>query len=134
MLNMDILNINPETVCFIINKAKEFHAKEEVTFSEQIPDSEYEYDWSQILADHADDLTYIEVRNVIENLDPNQQTDLLTLMYVGRGDFDISEWSKAHKEARNNLLPNLTDYLFSKPLIAYYLEKALELLDYSCDK
>ncbi|HAU1151660.1 TPA: hypothetical protein JBI12_06885 [Legionella pneumophila] len=27
-----------------------------------------------------------------------------------------------------------TDYLFSKPLIAYYLEKALELLDYFCDK
>lgn len=134
MLNTDILNINPETVCFIITKAKEFHAKEEVTFSEPIPDSEYEYDWSQILADHADDLSYLEVSKAIENLDPDQQTDLLTLMYIGRGDFEASEWSNAYKEARNNLLPNLTDYLFSKPLIAYYLEKALELLEYSCDK
>ncbi|WP_052117611.1 DUF3775 domain-containing protein [Legionella norrlandica] len=134
MLNTDILNINPETVCLIIAKAKEFHAKEEVTFSEQTPDSEYEYDWSQILADHVDDLSYIEVSKAIEGLDPNQQTDLLALMYIGRGDFDVSEWSAAHREASNNLLPNLTDYLFSKPLIAYYLEKALESLGYSCDK
>ncbi|KGP63252.1 hypothetical protein EP47_02890 [Legionella norrlandica] len=129
-----MLNINPETVCLIIAKAKEFHAKEEVTFSEQTPDSEYEYDWSQILADHVDDLSYIEVSKAIEGLDPNQQTDLLALMYIGRGDFDVSEWSAAHREASNNLLPNLTDYLFSKPLIAYYLEKALESLGYSCDK
>lgn len=55
MLNTNILNINPETVCFIIAKAKEFQAKEGVTFEEEAPNSEYEYDMQQILADHADD-------------------------------------------------------------------------------
>ncbi|SRR5579885_2328347 len=134
MLNTNILNINPDTVCFIIAKAKEFHAKEEVTFRESIPESEYEYDWSQILADHDDDLTFAEVKHVIEDLEPDQQIDLLTLMYVGRGDFDINEWSDARKEAKSNLAPNLTGYLLSKPLIADYLEKALELLGYSCEE
>lgn len=132
MLNTNVLNINPEIVCFIIAKAKEFHAKEEVTFSEEMPESEYEYDWSQILADHADDMTYLEVKKVIEDLEPDQQVDLLTLMYIGRGDFDGNEWSAAHKEAKNNLAPNLTDYLLSKPMIADHLEKGLESLGFSC--
>jgi hypothetical protein len=134
MVNRYVLNINPEIVCSIISRAREFHAKEEVTFSENTPESEYEYDWAQILADHADDLSYIEVKGTIEDLEHAQKVDLLALLYVGRGDFTGREWLDAHREARNNLAPNLTDYLFSKPLIAYYLEKGLESLGYSCDE
>lgn len=134
MLNTNILNINPEIVCTIITKAREFQAKEEVTFDEKIPESEYEYDWSQILADHIDDLTYLEVKKTIEDLEPDQQVDLLTLMYIGRGDFEDNEWSAARKEAKNNLAPNLTAYLLSKPQIADYLQKGLELLGYACEE
>lgn len=134
MLNKNILNINPETVCYIILKAKEFQAKEDVNFPENIPESEYEYDWAQILADHPDDLTYIEIEKIIEDSEPDQQVDLLTLMYIGRGDFDGNEWSAVRKEAKNNLAPNLTGYLLSKPLIADYLEKALEFLGYFCEE
>lgn len=133
MVDQNVLNLNPELVCNIINKAKEFHAKEGATFNEEISDSQYEYDWAQILADHEDDLTLQEVRNAIEEMDPDQQLDLLTLMYVGRGDFDVEEWSAARKEAKNNLAPDLTGYLISKPLIADYLAKGLELLGYNCD-
>ncbi|MCL9683887.1 DUF3775 domain-containing protein [Legionella maioricensis] len=134
MLNTDILNINPQTVCFIIAKAKEFQAKEGVTFDEETPNAEYEYDTEQVLADHPDDLSYLEVSQIIESLDPDQKVDLLCLMYLGRGDFGENDWSNAHKEARNNLAPNLTGYLFSKPTIAYYLEKGLECLGYSCNE
>jgi hypothetical protein len=134
MLNTNILNINPEIVCFIIDKAKEFQAKEGVTFPEEAQNSEYEYDMQQILADHADDLTYIEVKQIIEDLDVDQKVDLLCLMYIGREDFIETDWSSAHKEASNNLDTNLTAYLFSKPTIAYYLEKGLESLGYSCNK
>ncbi|ARG97335.1 DUF3775 domain-containing protein [Legionella micdadei] len=134
MVNKNVLNINPDIVCFIISRAREFHAKEEVTFSENTPDSSYEYDWAQVLADHADDLCYIEVKKEIETLDPDQKVDLLALMYVGRGDFEANEWSAAYQEAKENIADNLTDYLFAKPLIAYYLEKGLEALGYSCEE
>lgn len=134
MLNTNILNINPEIVCDIIVKAKEFHAKEAPTFDEKIPDSEYEYDWSQILTDRRDDLTYQELENVIDGLEPDQQVDLLALMYIGRGDFEENEWSAAHKEAKNNLRPHLTRYLLSKPMIATFLEKALESFGYNCEE
>ncbi|WP_019216059.1 hypothetical protein [Legionella tunisiensis] len=68
MLNTNILNINPETVCFIIDKATEFQAKEGVTFPEEAPNSEYEYDMLQILADHSDDLTYTKETHVIYSI------------------------------------------------------------------
>jgi hypothetical protein len=48
-----MLELNPETVCFLINKAKEFHAKEEVVIPDE-PLSPSE-DWArQVLADHAE--------------------------------------------------------------------------------
>lgn len=131
MININVLSINPEIVCYIISKAKEFHAKEEVTFSEPMAESEYEYDWSQILADHIDDMTYIEVQKIIEDLEPDQKIDLLTLMYIGRGDFDLEQWSIAHKEAKHNIKSNLAGYLLSKPMISDYLENGLTLLGYS---
>ena len=135
MLNTDILNINPQTVCFIISKTKEFQAKEGVTFEEESPNSEYEYDMEQILADHSDDLTFTEVRLIIEALDRDQKVDLLSLMYIGRGDFVENDWSNAHKQARDNLEPNnFTAYLFSIPPLADYLEKGLESLGYSCNE
>lgn len=134
MVNSNVLNINPEIVCAIIAKAKEFQAKEGVTFDEPIADSEYEYDWSQILADHEDDLTYREIRSAIDDLEWDQKVDLLTIMYLGRGDYDADEWSAAHKEAKLNLGPHFTKYLLSKPQIAEYLERGLELLGCSCDE
>lgn len=91
MLIKDVLNINPEIVLYIISKSRELHTKEDVTFEEKIQNSKYEYDWSQILASHKDDYTFIEIKNIINELEPDQQIDLLTLMYVGRGDFDVSE-------------------------------------------
>ncbi len=127
------LNISSDTVCYIILKAHEFHAKEAVTFPEKIRDSENEYDSWQILADHVDDMTFLEIKQVIEDLEPDQKVDLLTLMYIGREDFDIEDWEEARKEARNNIAPRLAEYLFAKPMIADYLSKALSQLGYSCD-
>ncbi|HET9843690.1 MAG TPA: DUF3775 domain-containing protein [Gammaproteobacteria bacterium] len=54
-------------------------------------------------------------------------------MYIGREDFEATEWHEAQREAKRNLSPNLTDYLFAKPYLADYLEKGLSLLGYSCE-
>lgn len=127
------LNISSETVCYIILKAHEFHAKEAVSFPEKIRDSENEYDGLQILADHMDDMTFLEIQKIIEDLEPDQKVDLLALMYVGREDYDMEDWEGARKEARNNMAPRLAEYLFAKPMIADYLERALGQLGLSCN-
>ncbi|MCP0913717.1 MULTISPECIES: DUF3775 domain-containing protein [Legionella] len=129
MLSIDILSVNPQIVSDLIEKTKEFHAKEEVTFGEQMPETEYEYDWAQILADHQDDLTYLEIKNVIDALTVEKKLDLLTLMYLGRGDFD--DWESARQSAQNNLPDNLPDYLLGHPFLAEYLQRSLDLIGYA---
>ena len=76
-----MLELNPETVCFLISKAKEFHAKEDVVIpNEPLSPSE---DWArQVLADHADDLTYQEFKSTINDLEPDQQANLVALMWL----------------------------------------------------
>ena len=52
-----MLDVDPDTVCFLISKAREFHAKEEVVIPD-VPDSPAD-DWGrQALADHINAVSY----------------------------------------------------------------------------
>ncbi len=130
-----MLDINPEIVCTIIQKAREFQAQEGVTFpTEFSTQPSDDSDWLQTLASHRDDLTYREVQKAINGLEPDQQVTLVALMYVGRGDYSIEEWEAALQEARDGWTHHTAEYLLSRPLIADYLEEALSLFGYSCEE
>lgn len=127
-----MLNINPETVCFLIDKAKQFHAKEQVVIPDE-PSGPSDEDWArQVLADHADDLTYQEFEAAIRDLEPDQQAAVVALLWMGRGDYDENQWEAACADARAELTPRTAEYLMSKPLVANYLEAGLAILGYSC--
>ncbi len=134
MLNINILNINPQFVCHFLQKAKEFHGKEDVSFPEESLNIEYETDPSQMLANHVEDLTYIEIKEAVDELSYKEKVNLLALMYLGRGDFEPEEWDEALVEAMDNVGNSLTDYLLSHPYLSDYLENALEQLNYACDE
>lgn len=126
-----MIDVNPDTVCFIIAKAREFHAKEQVSIPEA-PTSPAD-DWArQVLADHLDDFTYQELRTTINDLEPDQQICIVALMWLGRGDFDIEEWDDALAEARDAYNARSAEYLIATPLVADYLEEGLNLHGYSC--
>lgn len=126
-----MINVNPELVCSMIVRAREFHAKEAVVIPEQ-PLSPSD-DWArQILADHADDPTYEELKLGIEDLEKEQQATLVALMWLGRGEFGIEEWESALSQARDSWTEHTADYLISTPLLASYLEEGLSLHGYSC--
>lgn len=128
-----MLELNPETVCFLINKAKEFHVKEAVVIPEE-PYSPSE-DWArQVLADHADDLTYQEFKAAVNDLEPDQQATLVALMWLGRGDYSEEQWDAACSEAKSSWTPRTAEYLMAKPLVADYLEEGLSLLGYGCEE
>lgn len=127
-----MIDINPEIVCQVIERAREFQSKEAVV----LPDTPFNPsdDWAlQTLADHADDLVYQEVKQAIEDLEPDQQMVLVALMWLGRGDFDIEEWESALAEAEDNWTERAAEYLLATPLVADYLREALELHGYDCD-
>lgn len=128
-----MLDVNPETICFIITKTKEFHAKEQVGIAEE-PYSPTD-DWAlQVLADHKDDPTYHELRTAINDLEPDQQIVAVALMWLGRGDYDVNEWETAVQEARESWTSRTAEYVIATPLVADYLEEGLSLLGYSCEE
>jgi hypothetical protein len=127
-----MLDFNPATVCFLIDKAHEFHAKEEVVIPDN-PGSPTE-DWAlQALADHAEDATFQEFKNTVADLEPDQQAQLVALFWLGRGDYDVGEWDDAVAEASRLSNARTAEYLIAHPLLADYFEEGLELLDYSCE-
>jgi len=129
---MPELDLNSDTICFLIDKAREFHAKEEVVIPDT-PGSPTE-DWAlQVLADHVDDATYQEFRATVNDLEPDQQHQLVALLWLGRGDYDIGEWDEALAEARRSWTKRTADYLLAHPLLADHLEDALEQFGYSCE-
>lgn len=124
-----MIDINPDTVGFIIDKAREFHAKEQVTIPE--PPTSPAGDWAQqVLADHLDDFSYQEVRATIRDLEPDQQICLVALMWLGRGDFTLEEWDEALAQAADAHNARTAEYLISTPLVADYLEEGLILHGY----
>ena len=127
-----LLSVNPETIGYIALMAREFHTKEQVSIPEQplSPTS----DWAmQVLADHQDDPTYNELKSMIEDLEPDQQVQLVALMWLGRGTFSIEEWEDALQEAGDSWTKNSADYLIGTPLVANYLEEGLSQLGYSME-
>lgn len=128
-----MLNINPDVVCAIIEKCQEFHAQEGVSIPHTEESAGDDADWAmQMLADHADDPTYQEIKFIIGDLDPNQQVELVALMWLGRGDFSKDEWNDALKEAHANWNARSAEYLLGTPLVANYLQDGLGEMGYSC--
>lgn len=122
-----MLEINPETVSRIIDHAKEFHAQEGVVIPTTSGGSEIDSDQAmQILAAHTDDLTYRQMKAEIDDLEPRQQADLVSLMWVGRGDYEVDEWEDVRKQAREQWTSHTAEYLLATPLVADYLEEGLE--------
>jgi len=124
------MDLNPDTVFFIVDKAREFHVKEAVTIPE-VPLSPTD-DWArQILADHADDPVFQELKTIIDDLEPDQQVSLVALMWVGRGDYAAAEWKNAIEQAKDRWNQRTADYLIGTPLVADYLSEGLDQLGYA---
>jgi len=127
-----MLDVNPDTVCRLIELARVFHAQEEVVIPEEPGNPSGDYP-TQILAGHAGDSTLAEFRNIITDLEPDQQQQIVALLWVGRGDFSIEEWEDAVEEATENWNENTANYLIAHPLLPDYLTDGLDQHGYECD-
>lgn len=127
-----MLTIRPDQLAFIIEKAREFDA--EVAPLEPEPGSNPTDDGGvAILEDRPDNPIRDELATAIDALDDHQKIELLALLFVGRGDFDRTQWHDAMQQAREVRNEHETDYLVATPLLADYLEEALAQLGYAAD-
>jgi hypothetical protein len=84
------LTISPEKVSYIIAKARQSDVKDVVTD----PDSgsnAAEDAMISVLEDHNDDPVVAELRAAIFALNVDEQVDLVTLAWLGRGDGGVEE-------------------------------------------
>ena len=125
------LSIALETVCFIIAKARQFDAKDEVTDPD--PGSNASDDGMRaVLEDHSDDPVRTELSSVIWALNEDAQIDLVAMAWLGRGDGDTRDWKALRGEAAREHNARTADYLLGMPLLADYLEEALAQFGFSC--
>lgn len=123
--------VSLESLCFIVVKARAFGAK--VDPVEDDPASNPTDDMTgSVLSDYADDPTFQELRSAIAALNESDRAELVALMWVGRGDFDASEWDEALEEARDSRSTPTVDYLVGTPLLADCLEEGLAAFGLSC--
>lgn len=106
-----MLNTNPETVQFIIDKAHQFQMQQD-----GIDDD----------PDEGGDPSDAEIRTTIDDLEPDQQVELVALMWLGRGDYDIDDWDDALANAGDSWNERTAEYLIGTPLLADYLTAGLE--------
>jgi hypothetical protein len=127
------LHIPLDTLCSLIDLAREFQAKEEVTFPE-VPSSPTD-DWAmQVLADHGDDYNVSEFKQIVTEMSERQRSELIALMWMGRGDFSVEEWEEAVDEAWGDFSVRAAAYVLAHPMLSDHLEEGMIALDLSCEE
>lgn len=127
------LSISPEKVCYIIAKAREFDAKDVVTDPDDASNPSDDKMIS-VLEDHRDDPVVQEISATIFAMSQDEQIDLVTMAWLGRGDGSIEDWDELHAEATRAHNKRTASYLLGMPLLADYLDEALSELGHSCDE
>ncbi|MBW7969371.1 DUF3775 domain-containing protein [Bradyrhizobium sp. BR 10289] len=130
---MPELAISADKVAFIIEKAREFDVKEAASDSDSgsNPSDDDEID---VLEDTASDPVAAELSGFIHALNEDEQLDLVTLMWLGRGDGDVEEWDDLRGravEARGeykNPRRETVQYLLGEPMLGDLLADGMDEL------
>ncbi|WP_439407065.1 DUF3775 domain-containing protein [Bradyrhizobium sp. DASA03076] len=130
---MPELAISADKVAFIIEKAREFDVKE----SDSDPDSgsnPSDDDEIDVLEDNNSDPVAAELGSFIRALNEDEQVDLVTLMWLGRGDGDVEEWDDLRAraiEARSEYKAPRREtvrYLLGEPMLGDLLADGMDEL------
>ena len=127
------LAISPEKVCYIVIKAREFDAKDVVTDPDDSSNATDDGMLS-VLEDHKDDPVVQEISAAIFGMTEDEQIDLVTLAWIGRGDGTIEDWNELRAEATRAHNKRTAAYLLGMPLLPDYLEEGLAAFGLSCDE
>ena len=134
---MPELRISTEKVCALIEAAREVAGKVPSTAGDKtttgddsplvsIEDYPEEDEWD------GDDRRR-EMVEFIAGLNVEEQTDLLALILLGRGDYEFAEWDAAVSEAEGRIAARDPDYMIGDAALPEYLGDGLEAFGRTCD-
>ncbi len=129
------LSIGPDTVRLFIEKANAIHAGINENYTDGA-EHEVELDINSrdnhhhdgLAEEKAENLLGRELRELIADLNVDEVSELIALAWIGRGDFEASEWTEAVAAARERGTRRIGDYLLGMPMLGDWLEDGLEAL------
>lgn len=129
------LSIGPDTVRLFILKAKAISAGVNEDY-EDGAEHEIEYDGGTrdnhhhdgLAEEEEENLTEKELHELISDLNVDEAAELVALAWLGRGDYDASEWQDAVAEARARSNRRTAKYLLGMPMLGNWLEEGLDAL------
>ncbi len=131
------LALSADTVRMIVQKAR--------SVSESLPDTyedghegDLSFDTDKLENVHRhdglaeeehDDFSASELKEIIDDLNIDEATELVAIAWIGRGDYDQNDMDIAFSEARERSSTPVSSYLLGLPLLPDYLEAGLEALN-----
>jgi Protein of unknown function (DUF3775) len=122
------LSISPEKLCFIIVKTREFEVEDVVA-----EDASQDPDDASAFQGDGGNAVREELKAFINALDEDEQIDLVTLAWLGRGDGTSEDWDELRAEATRAHNKRTATYLLGMPLLPDHLEEALSTFGLSCE-
>ena len=129
------LRISTDKVCALIEAAREVAGKVPSTAGDRTTtgdDSELVTIEEPEGDGEAEDARRREMVEFIAGLNVEEQSDLLALIWLGRGDYEIAEWDDAIAEAEARLAARDPDYMIGDAALPEYLGGGLEAFGRSC--
>ena len=133
---MPELRISTEKVCAFIEMAREVAGKVPPTTGDDTTtgdDSELVTIEEPEGIGEDEDARRSEMVEFVAGLNVEEQTDLLALIMLGRGDYDSEEWDDAVAEAEDRIADRDPDYMIGDAALPEYLGDGLEALGRTCD-
>jgi hypothetical protein len=133
---MPELRISVEKVCALIEAARELAGKVPSTAGDRTTTGD---DSKLATIDEAEgigedqDARRSQTVEFIAGLNVEEQADVLALIWLGRGDYDIGEWDEALTEAEARIAARDPDYMIGDSALPEYLGDGIEAFGLSCD-
>ncbi len=134
---MPELRISTEKVCAFIEAAREVAGKVPSTAGDRTTTGD-DSELATIVDDPGQDFYERDERRremveFVAGLNVEEQTDLLALIWLGRGDYDLAEWDDALAEAEARIAARDPDYMIGDAALPQYLGDGLEAFGRTCD-
>ena len=130
--------LSQDKVEFVISMAREVGESSLAIIGEELAEEKEPTQYSELsLAakaqdsaseDFACDSAYQELKSVINSMNVEERSELVALMWLGRGTYTKSEWSSAVDDARDASNDHTAEYLMGAPLLPDFLTEGLSIM------
>jgi hypothetical protein len=122
---MPTLQISPEKVGWLILKLRSFESKVAPYDTDEENTDEGEDQFADALENRNDDPVVREIVGFMASLNVDERLDLVALVWIGRGTYEVSDWQEAREAAAAEKTTPTARYLLGTPLAASYLAEGL---------